>query len=501
VLNNLSPKAIQYKGDIEGWIIVVDDVNLKDEDKITTLRSLTSNEEERALTNWTVIDQEFAELEIKGKCCIWLSNVDVASDPQLANRFQIDCVDESEEQDASVFEFRLKKFAFEQHEKMIESIFEKWKPITDLLLSEKDSVMIPYFAFEDLLEWKNKADRRLFPQFATLVASITKAYKYQRERDKLGRLISTRQDFERALQIWDKIGEASASKLSEASRKVYNALDPEKHKTVSDIAKEIGKSTCAVRYNLKILTDIGVANSEQEEAGRRTWVFWSPERRLASASIKYDWDAFTLEKLLQNDSLIAVIPQERNLKDLYASLCLPLKSIARSDEMGQSIAKTTLESGVEGRVRSSKVVATDSEKNLATSKHSEIRRVDKVVATDSENNNTKDTTQNNNRGIGRMLDKITDRYSGYENTTSSRSKVKNDRSKDNLTIPYHDHATDFSKVKSLSIDTTTTTLLQKKGNIQNKTYKTEGNLEVEEIIPSKSDTVKQEPKKSDKNVK
>lgn len=498
VLNNLSPKAIQYKGDIEGWIIVVDDVNLKDEDKITTLRSLTSNEEERALTNWTVIDQEFAELEIKGKCCIWLSNVDVASDPQLANRFQIDCVDESEEQDASVFKFRLKKFALKQHEKLIDSIFEKWKPITDLLLAEKDSVINPYFVFEDLIEWNNKADRRLFPQFATLVESITKAYKYQRERDKLGRLIATRQDFERALQIWDKIGEATTSKLSEASRRVYNALDPDKHKTVTAIAQEISKSTHAVRYNLKILTDIGVANSEQEELGRRTWVFWAPKKKLDSASIKFDWNAFSLEKLLQNDSLIAVIP---NIKGLYASLCLPLKSMVRSEEMGQSIAKTTLPEALSSNVRYGKVVATDSENNLATSKHSEIGRVDKIEAIDSENKSTKDTTKNNNRDIGTMLDKITDRYSGYENTTRRRGKVKNDSSKDNLAIPYHDPTIDFGKVKSLYIDTTTTTLPQNKGDIQKKTYKTEGNLEIEEIIPSKSDTVEPKPKKSDKNVK
>jgi predicted transcriptional regulator/uncharacterized DUF497 family protein len=446
ILSNLSPKAIQYKGDVDNNIIVIDDANLKDEDKITTLRSLTSNEEERALKNWTVIDQEFVELEVKGKCCVWLSNVDVAQDAQLANRFQIDCVDETVEQDTKVFDYKRENFALGESSSEREGIYEKWREITDVLLSEKDFVIIPYFAFKELLTWENIEDRRLFPQFAVLVASITKAYKYQREKDKLGRLIATRQDFELALRIWDRIGAASASKLSDAARRVYGVLSTE-HKTVSSIANEIGKSTNAVRYNLKILVDKSMVNSEQDETGRRTWAYWTVDKKLPSSSIKFDWDKLTLERMLENVKLVEVIP---NIKDIYASLCLPPKPMVRSEEIYSSIAKGTLETASQGYGKVGEVVPTNSGNDLPT-------------PTNSEN---------------------------------SHGKVENNSSDADLTRPYHDLTKDFSKVNSLPINNTTTTLPY----IQRDIQKREG-IQLSGALISKMDNIILAPESNQPSVK
>jgi hypothetical protein len=408
ILNDVSPKALQYRGEVDQYIIVIDDADLKNPDKLSLLRSITSNEEEKAITSWTIIDQEFAELEAKGKIAVWLSNVDVAKNPQTANRFAIDRVDESREQDKKVHTQQRNDLAGGKNYAEKEKILNRWRNITDILLSERDDVIAPFSMLElEVLVWNNESDRRLFPIFATIVRAITKAYKYQREKDKNGRLISTREDFERAIEIWNKIGEASATKLSETAEKVYKALKNEEQ-TISEIAKSCGFATSTTRYNLQILEEKELANSEQDQAGRKAWKYWLSSV-LPQSTIVFEWNKLKLDNIIKIPMILECIP---NITDIYTSLIKPVL-VVRSEKYGQSIAKEPYKVDTEGSCKVDKVEATDSEK--------------RVVRSDFE----------------------------------ASCKVKSDSEEANLTIPYNDLTKPSCKVETIDRTIQHTTLQTK----------------------------------------
>jgi hypothetical protein len=179
-------------------------------------------------------DRKFEEFCIPPRVTFWLSSVDSIQDEQLATRFYFGQVDESPEQDERVYE--------KQKERMKLSADAEKNPdiltcrcIFEIMFQNVYNVAAPY---NDAISWNDKEHRRNHDKFLDLLAGIT-VYN-SRQRDTInGMLVSTLDDYDRAIQIYNGTAKSNALCLNDDEQTILRGLSSGQESTSKDLYAKI----------------------------------------------------------------------------------------------------------------------------------------------------------------------------------------------------------------------------------------------------------------------
>ena len=219
---SMSGKAALYHKFKPGTVICLDDTDYGD-DLISLIKQSTT-EFQHGTKHRTVKDQAALEVSISERCAWWLNSVAGLDDEQLTNRFISADVDSSTEQDERVFEQQIEEeltFTAGDSDDVLVC-----RCMYSMLGLELYDIRIPLFS-GDRFTWQNKDNRRNFKMFKDIIRSVTLYKIYQRE--KIGNCyISTVEDFDEAVKIYQSIAEANYTKLNNTQKKAMECMVEQK---------------------------------------------------------------------------------------------------------------------------------------------------------------------------------------------------------------------------------------------------------------------------------
>lgn len=234
IRGSISDKYVYYSPEediTDGSLIFIDDRELSESLKGVVKTSVSNYQNPEA--HRTVID---------GKGCVytpakrltWLfASVDGFDDEQLSNRFLMADVDNSPEQDEKVAENQRKA----ESSIFFDSNFrvEVCQCMFDILRTQNYKTRIPYL---EALKWHNPENRRNQPKFFDIIRAVSVFRLFQRDIIK-GYVVATKEDLERAEEIYDYTAKQTKSNLTAQEQQILNLLckwneDPD----TNDDAKE-----------------------------------------------------------------------------------------------------------------------------------------------------------------------------------------------------------------------------------------------------------------------
>jgi predicted transcriptional regulator len=323
-LASISPKALYYinkKTSLDHKILFFDEAETS-EGAIPLLRMLTSSSSQRdKLQHWTVNDKKEGEqLKIEGKQVIWLNSSTPIPDEQLLNRFIICNPDESEEQDKKVFELQRERYCSgiesSQHEELALN-----QEVTRQALDDAFNVIIPY---GNLIDFPVKENRRNPAKFFTLIKACAQANLNQREDIIISNsfyLIATREDYETALALWEKMQSLTESRVSNAAFNLYNSLIPEDKESAlsnEELAERAGLNSATIRRYTGELYTNGLINNSTKDGKRSSFYYKSNYAdRWKEMCNTVDWQSF--ENIVQNKPEELTVQRNQELYKLLQS--------------------------------------------------------------------------------------------------------------------------------------------------------------------------------------
>jgi hypothetical protein len=205
---NLKPGTITYTDDAQFGLEVVGMMKQATSDFQAETKHLTVNADRKSET-----------FSIPPRVTFWLSSVDSIQDEQLATRFYFGQVDESPEQDERVYE--------KQRERMKCCTVPGQDPdiltcrcIFEIMFQNVFNVAAPYI---DAVSWNDKEHRRNHDKFLDLLAGIT-IYNFMQRDIINGMLVSTLDDYDRAIKIYDGTAKSNALCLNEDEQAILWCL-------------------------------------------------------------------------------------------------------------------------------------------------------------------------------------------------------------------------------------------------------------------------------------
>ncbi len=271
IVTSSSAKAVIYaskEGRIKSGSILMLDESEASDDGAAIERSVTDARAQPP-THWTIDDKKkFTEMVLMELLVMWKNRVQTQEDDQLNNRYIILNVDETETQDKIVYDHQLKGLFLGTLPQKDSREFQIARAITTKLKNESVKVLIPFTkAFErGTATVTGLANRRSFPKFVNLMKAITSLYRYQ--RPCYGDVVlAVREDWEVANLLWHSFVEYENSHLAKQDLELVKKLPKEREEgfRLVAFAKEVGKSTGALREKLKKLSSRGFVNSEKIE--------------------------------------------------------------------------------------------------------------------------------------------------------------------------------------------------------------------------------------------
>jgi hypothetical protein len=230
----MSSKALFYDPNLKpGAITYTDDAQFAP-DVVGMMKQATSDFQAETKHRTVNADRKFEEFCISPRVTFWLSSVDSIQDEQLATRFYFGQVDESPEQDERVYE--------KQKERMKLSADSEKNPdiltcrcIFEIMFQNVYNVAAPYI---DAISWNDKEHRRNHDKFLDLLAGIT-VYN-SRQRDTInGMLVSTLDDYDRAIQIYNGTAKSNALCLNDDEQTILRGLSSGQESTSKDLYAKI----------------------------------------------------------------------------------------------------------------------------------------------------------------------------------------------------------------------------------------------------------------------
>jgi hypothetical protein len=234
IVGSMSSKALFYDPNLKpGTITYTDDVQFSPE-VVGMMKQATSDFQAETKHRTVNADRKFEEFCIPPRVTFWLSSVDSIQDEQLATRFYFGQVDESPEQDERVYE--------KQKERMKLSADAEKNPdiltcrcIFEIMFQNVYNVAAPY---NDAISWNDKEHRRNHDKFLDLLAGIT-VYN-SRQRDTInGMLVSTLDDYDRAIQIYNGTAKSNALCLNDDEQTILRGLSSGQESTSKDLYAKI----------------------------------------------------------------------------------------------------------------------------------------------------------------------------------------------------------------------------------------------------------------------
>jgi len=278
VFTSASPRSLFYyvkeygEDSLDGVLLFIDEVESAKQ-TLPMLRSLTS-QTEITPRHLSVHEAELLDLKIKGSRTVWFTSVKPFGSEQIRNRFIFPNPDETENQDERVFELQ-DKLNRENHG-IPEEPFKVCKKIVQKVVKETIDleVVIPY-----RIEWKFKERRWLYPIFLAFIKMSAKLSFKRRAIDNEGRIIASREDFERTKHIWGEFHETITYRVPRQAIELLKATPENRSEamTHSELAQSSSFSTRWVEKLCEDLHNEGLVNRQKRSgrgAGRLAWEYW-----------------------------------------------------------------------------------------------------------------------------------------------------------------------------------------------------------------------------------
>ncbi len=332
-LGSFSDKAFYYaseKRNMDAVIIHFPEVtiNPKDEEKMAFLRMLLDSPSQNMQPeHWTVDTndknkKEHRNLKLRGRKSVWFSSVSTIGDDQIKNRLLLGNPDESKKQDEMVFHHHVKRLWQLQIQSPTKEIGFCMR-LNDEILKENDmDVFIP---FGDFLEFPDVNNRRLFPEFTTLVKVITKVrYCIRNEITLVGNgqtrkaFLATPEDVELAILVWDYLHATTKSQCSRAAIEILDFLPVGENSAITKygLADLSGKSTDWCYKKCRELFNAGLAHSEKRE---RKWYYWKDASQSfgLTSGVRVQWQNVGEKELARAFECISVIVEDKPIIEEY----------------------------------------------------------------------------------------------------------------------------------------------------------------------------------------
>lgn len=304
VVTSASAKAKFYKAKagklFDGGVMRFDEENVTPE-RFAIERALTDQTENPPKHESVSDNRTFEEFEIKEINAVWKNSVDVPEDDQLANRYMLLNVDESEEQDMEVFKKQLLEYGTDKFQNKTSKEVIISKIITDKIKEESIKIFIPFVSH---IKCNFKFNRRTLPKFLKLLLTTTYCYRFQREKID-DYYISTLGDYDIARILWKLMEKSEETHLTEKDVKILNAM-PKKEEdaeegTISNIAKETKKAYSSVLRSLAVICKKGLGNYKTLDDGTKKKYYWAIFHDFSSFFKKIQKTEYRRETIGKND--------------------------------------------------------------------------------------------------------------------------------------------------------------------------------------------------------
>jgi len=270
IVGSMSSKALFYNPDLKpGAIIYTDDVQFAP-DVVAMMKQATSDfqAETRHLT--VNADRIFETLSILPRVTFWLSSVDSIQDEQLATRFYFGQVDESQEQDERVYEKQKERM---KHSTSLENDPDilTCKCIFEIMFQNVYNVAAPYI---DAISWNDKEHRRNHDKFLDMLAGIT-VYNFKKRDTINGMLVSTIDDYDRAIKIYDRTARSNALCLNEEEQMILRGLSSGRELTSKELytkVKDLGYNRSEKTMTRTIKGEKGTTGMLKKVNDLKEWI-------------------------------------------------------------------------------------------------------------------------------------------------------------------------------------------------------------------------------------
>lgn len=234
ILGSISSKALFYDKNLKPGVIVLTDDAQFSPDVVAMMKQATSDFQAETIHRTVNAERKPEVLRIPPRVTFWLSSVDSIQDEQLATRFYFGQVDESLEQDNRVYEKQKERMKYYKVPDQDLDILT-CRCIFEIIFQNSYCVAAPYI---DAVFWNDKEHRRNHDKFLDLLAGIT-VYNF-RQRDAInGMLVSTLDDYDRAIRIYGETAKSNALCLTEDEQAILWGLSSGAELTSKQLYKNI----------------------------------------------------------------------------------------------------------------------------------------------------------------------------------------------------------------------------------------------------------------------
>jgi hypothetical protein len=210
----------------EGAVFFLDDVGNFSDKEEQLIKTITSQYQFTYTHTYTDMKKSGAKkaqtVSIPPRGTFWITNVDSSFDLQILNRFLKMQVDEGEVQDSAVYETQKEhaktgsfRFAMTPEVEISLEMIEHLKGLNPC------NVAIPYL---DLIDWKDKKNRRNYPMFLDIIRASAALNQFQRHHLSERSIVADLSDYDRATRLWSGIERAQTTGLTSIEQLVLSAI-------------------------------------------------------------------------------------------------------------------------------------------------------------------------------------------------------------------------------------------------------------------------------------
>jgi len=226
---SFSPMALQYKSQKEGpgfmnhQLVYFDEVGEDDVGDAIELMRLMTDQDQDVITHETVKDQEVMTINLDvSNITVWFTSVETIEDEQLKNRLILTNPDASSAQDDAVNEHQQKLL---NTGRSLDFIPKETAVIRSMIKEIKDDASHYKPVVPMDINWKQTFNRRLYPNFVTLMGVIAKIHIRNRITRNNEYIIVTKADFELASLIWSRLIDTTVAQTDEQGLKLLRELN------------------------------------------------------------------------------------------------------------------------------------------------------------------------------------------------------------------------------------------------------------------------------------
>ncbi len=261
---SLSAKSLFYDPDmVDGMIFFSDDIKMND-DLDSTFKTSMTNFQKNTTHNTLDKDHKYKKTQLPKRICWWLTAVNTDYSDELINRLFDLSIDDSAAMDKEVA-----RKIFDNAEDGVEELPESeevhiCRAIIGIIKRQLFKVKIP---FGRSIEWNVPGDRRNPSRFKALVYGFAVFRHLQRDQDKDGFTMASKQDFLDTKALYEEGKACQVSKLTKAELKLVTWMrDQHRALTINEIVDGYRKGN-GERYSYQAIKKLVLGEPYKSKKG------------------------------------------------------------------------------------------------------------------------------------------------------------------------------------------------------------------------------------------